>query len=185
MSLLSLIPTPVLAAGGVVAAAAIFAGGIKVESWRDTGALDTEKAAHVSDVAALKTEWQGKLDAAKALLTQAIAERDAQRQANATAREDAANAYTKQIAQLKAAAGAADARTQRVRDELAAAIAAAGATGSNGAVPQTGSGPAACSGSGAEACRLLGRAIDLARRCTEAAAEQHSALAEAVASWPR
>jgi hypothetical protein len=185
MSLLSLIPTPVLAAGGVVAAAAIFAGGIKVESWRDTGALDTEKAAHVSDVAALKTEWQAKLDAGQALLTQAIKERDEARQANATAREEAANAYTKQIASLKAAAGAADARAQRVRDELTAAIAAAGATGGNGAVPQTGSGPVACSGSGAEACRLLGRAIDLARRCTEAAAEQHAALVDAVGSWPR
>jgi hypothetical protein len=185
MSLLSLIPTPVLAAGGVVAAAAIFAGGIKVESWRDTGALDTEKAAHISDVAALKTEWQGKLDAAQALLTEAIKERDAERQANATAREDAANAYTKQIASLKAAAGAADARAQRVRDELAAAIAAAGAAGGNGAVPQAGPGAAACSGSGAEACRLLGRAIDLARRCTEAAADQHAALTEAVAAWPR
>jgi hypothetical protein len=169
----------------MVAAVAAFAGGAKVEAWRDTGALDAEKAAHVADVTALQKQWQTKLDAAQALLTEAIAERDAQRQANATAREDAANVYTKQIAQLKAAAGAADARAQRVRDELAAAIAAAGAAGGNGAVPQTGPGSAACSGSGAEACRLLGRAIDLARRCTEAAAEQHSALAEAVASWPR
>jgi len=172
--------------GAIAAAsAALFAGGWKVEGWRATDALDTEKAAHARDVKALQDDWQAKLNAAQALLTQAIAERDAQRQANATAREDAANAYTKQIAQLKAAAGAADARAQRVRDELAAAIAAAGAAGGNGAVPQTGPGSAACSGSGAEACRLLGRAIDLARRCTEAAAEQHSALAEAVASWPR
>jgi hypothetical protein len=172
--------------GAIAAAsAALFAGGWKVEGWRATDALDTEKAAHARDVKALQDDWQAKLNAAQALLTQAIAERDAQRQANATAREDAANAYTKQIAQLKAAAGAADARAQRVRDELAAAIAAAGPAGGNGAMPQTGPGPAACSGGGAEACRLLGRAIDLARRCTEAAAEQHSALAEAVASWPR
>jgi Skp family chaperone for outer membrane proteins len=185
MSLLSLIPTPVLAGGAVVAAVAAFAGGAKVEAWRDTGALDTEKAAHARDVKALQDEWQAKLNAGQALLTQAIKERDAERQANATAREDAANAYTKQIASLKAAAGAADARAQRVRDELTAAIAAAGTAGGNGAMPQTGPGPAACSGGGAEACRLLGRAIDLARRCTEAAAEQHSALAEAVASWPR
>jgi Skp family chaperone for outer membrane proteins len=172
--------------GAIAAAsAALFAGGWRVESWKAADALDTEKAAHARDVKALQDDWQAKLNAAQALLTQAIAERDAQRQANATAREDAANAYTKQIAQLKAAAGAADARAQRVRDELAAAIAAAGPAGGNGAMPQTGPGPAACSGGGAEACRLLGRAIDLARRCTEAAAEQHSALAEAVASWPR
>ena len=172
--------------GAIAAAsAALFAGGWRVESWKAADALDTEKAAHARDVKALQDDWQAKLNAAQALLTQAIAERDAQRQANATAREDAANAYTKQIAQLNAAAGAADARAQRVRDELAAAIAAAGPAGGNGAMPQTGPGPAACSGGGAEACRLLGRAIDLARRCTEAAAEQHSALAEAVASWPR
>jgi Skp family chaperone for outer membrane proteins len=185
MSLLSLIPTPVLAAGGVVAAAAIFAGGIKVESWRDTGKLDTEKFAHQKDVKDLRDEWQAKLDAGQALLTQAIKERDEARQANATAREDAANAYTKQIAQLKAAAGAADARAQRVRDELTAAIAAAGTAGGNGAMPQTGSGAAPCSGSGAATCAVLSRAIDLARRCTEAVGQQHAAVVEAVASWPR
>jgi Skp family chaperone for outer membrane proteins len=185
MSLLSLIPTPVLAGGAVVAAVAAFAGGAKVEAWRDTGALDAEKAAHVADVTALQKQWQTKLDAAQALLTEAIAERDAQRQANATAREDAANVYTKQIAQLKAAAGAADSRAQRVRDELATAIAAARTAGGNGAVPQTGSGTAACGGSGAAACGLLERAIDLARRCTEAVGQQHAAVAEAVAAWPR
>jgi hypothetical protein len=168
-----------------VAAAAAFGGGFKVEQWRSTDAFDTEKAAHAKDVQDLKDQWQAKLNASQALLTKAIKERDEARQANATAREDAANAYTKQIAQLKAAAGAADARAQRVRDELTAAIAAAGAAGGNGAVPQTGPGSAACSGSGAATCAILSRAIDLARRCTEAVGQQHAAVVEAVASWPR
>src|SRR5580700_8659313 len=124
MSLLSLIPTPVLAAGGVVAAAAIFAGGWKVEGWRDTGALDTEKAAHVSDVAAIKTEWQTKLDAAQALLTEAIAERDAERSANAAAREAAQNVHEATIAKLSANAASTAAELGRVRNDLAAAEAA-------------------------------------------------------------
>jgi hypothetical protein len=185
MSLLSLIPTPVLAAGALIGAAAAFGGGFKVEQWRSTDALDAEKIAHARDVKALQDDWQAKLNAGQALLTQAIKERDEARQANATAREEAANAYTKQIAQLKAAAGAADARAQRVRDELAAAEAAGRSAGGGSPVRQAEGSALACSGSSATALGLLSRAIDLARRCTEAASEQHAALTEAVASWPR
>ena len=43
---MSLIPWQAQAIGAVVAAGAIFAGGAKVEAWRDTGTLDAEKAAH-------------------------------------------------------------------------------------------------------------------------------------------
>jgi len=175
--------------GAIAAAsAALFAGGWKVEGWRATDALDTEKAAHARDVKALQDDWQAKLNAAHALLTQAIAERDAQRQANATAREDAANAYTKQIAQLKAAAGAAAADADRVRRDLASAEAAGRAARGGSSVQQGGqaaAGSPACSGSGAAICGLLSRTIDLATRCADAAGTQHAAVVEAVASWPR
>jgi hypothetical protein len=185
MSLLSLIPTPALAAGGVVAAAAIFAGGIKVESWRDTGALDTEKAAHVSDVAALKTEWQGKLDAAQALLTQAIKERDAEREANATAREAAQNVHEATIKKLAATAASTAAELGRVRDDLAAAEAAGRAARSADPMRQTAAGATACSGGSEAICGFLDRAIDIAKRCSDAAGTQHAGVVEAVASWPR
>jgi hypothetical protein len=185
MSLLSLIPTPVLAAGGVVAAAAIFAGGIKVESWRDTGALDAEKAVHVSDVAALKTEWQGKLDAAQALLTEAIKERDAERQANATAREAAQNVHEATIAKLSANAASSAAELGRVRNDLAAAEAAGRAARSADPMRQAAAGAPACSGSGEAVCGLLDRALDLAKRCADAAGSQHAGVVEAVAAWPR
>jgi hypothetical protein len=169
----------------VVAAAAIFAGGWKVEDWRATDALDSEKAAHASDVASLKNQWQTKLDAAQALLTEAIAERDAERQANDIAREDAANAYAKQIGQIKAAAGLAAADAQRVRDELAAATTAGRAPGGTDAVRQAAAGAPCSGGGGAAVCGLLSRAVELAQRCTDAAGTQHAALVEAVNSWPR
>jgi hypothetical protein len=185
VSLLSLIPTPVLAAGGVVAAAAIFAGGIKVESWRDTGALDTEKAAHKQDVKDLQDQWQAKLDAGQALLTQAIKERDEARQGNSTAREAAQNVHEATIKKLAASAASTAAELGRVRDDLAAAEAAGRAARSADPVRQTTAGTPACSGSGEAVCGLLDRALDLAKRCSDAAGTQHAGVVEAVAAWPR
>jgi hypothetical protein len=185
MSLLSLIPTPVLAAGGVVAAAAIFAGGWKVEGWRATDALDTEKAAHARDVKALQDDWQAKLNAAQALLTEAIKERDAERAANAAAREAAANVHEATIAKLSATAASTAAELGRVRNDLAAAEAAGRAARSEDPVRQAAAGAAACSGSSEAICGLFYRALDIAKRCADSAGSQHAAAVEALATWPR
>ena len=185
MSLLTLIPTPILAGGAVLAVVASFGGGVEVKGWRDASALDAEKASHVKDVQALKDEWQGKLNAAQTLMNQAVAERDAERQANDLAREDAQNAHEATIKKLQAAVSVAASDAQRVRNELAAAEAAGRSASGSGSVQQ-GAASAPCSGpGGATACGLLSRAIDLARRCAETSGEQHAAVVEAIASWPK
>jgi hypothetical protein len=185
MSLLSLIPTPVLAGGAVVAAVAAFAGGAKVEAWRNTGALDTEKAAHVSDVAALQKQWQAKLDAGQALLTEAIKERDAERSANAAAREEAQNVHEATIAKLSANAASTAAELGRVRNDLAAAEAAGRAARGADAVRQAAAGAPPCSGGSEAICGLLQRTLDLAKRCADDFGIQHAAAVEALATWPR
>jgi hypothetical protein len=182
---MTLIPWQVQAGAAVVAAGAIFAGGAKLEGWRDAGELGTEKLAHKTDVDGLKDQWQQKLDAEHKLLTQAQADLEAERSLNQIAKENAEHAYQADIAKRQAAADRATADAQRVRDELTAAIAAGRPASGTDPVLQAGQ-AASCSGSGGGAvCGLLGRAIDLAARCADAAGKQHAAVVEAVAEWPQ
>jgi hypothetical protein len=172
--------------GAIAAAsAALFAGGWRVESWKAADALDTEKAAHARDVKALQDDWQAKLNAAQALLTEAIKERDAERSANAAAREAAQNVHEATIAKLSANAASTAAELGRVRNDLAAAEAAGRAASGGGPMRQTEAGAAACTGSSEAICGFLARALDIAKRCSDAAGTQHAGVVEAVASWPR
>jgi hypothetical protein len=182
---MTLIPWQVQAGAAVIAAGTLFAGGWKVEGWRDAGELDTEKLAHSKDVGDLKQQWSDKLDAEHKLLTQAQADLEAERKLNEIAKENAERDYQVDLAKRQAAADRAAADTQRVRDELAAAIAAGRPASGSDPVRQAGQG-ASCSGSGGGAvCGLLGRAIDLATRCADAAGKQHAALVEAIGEWPQ
>lgn len=199
MSLLSLIPTPVLAGAAVVAAGAIFAGGIQVESWRGAGALGAEKLAHQADVAKLQHDWSINLEAMRAVAEKAQADLDVEISANKLAQENAANAYARTTAKLQAQAdrNAADsvriaADAQRVRDALTAALAASGPAGGSGQV----SAPdlaARCSGAGGHAaCGFLQRCTDLLLggrellvRYAGLAERKQAAITEAVDSWPK
>jgi hypothetical protein len=182
---MTLIPWQVKAAGAAIGVVLIFGAGVKVEGWRDTGALDSEKTAHANDVKGLQDQWQKKLDAGQDALRKAQADLEVERNANQIAREDAQNAHEATISKLKTAAGLAAADAQRVRDELAAAQAAGRAASGGSPVRQTEGSTAACSGSGSAICGLLSRAVDLAQRCTDAAGTQHAAVVEAVSAWPR
>jgi hypothetical protein len=182
---MTLIPWQVKAAGAAIGAVLLVGAGWRVATWRDAGALATEKAAHAQDVHDLQQQWQAKLDAGQEALRKAQADLQVERDTNDIAREDAQNAHDATISKLKAAAGLAAADAQRVRDELAAAQAAGRPAGGSSPVQQAEAGAAACSGRGAAICGLLSRAVGLAQRCTDAAGEQHAAVVEAVASWPR
>lgn len=197
--ILSLIPWQAKAGAAVVAAGAIFAGGIKLEGWRDAEALGKEKLAHAADVAKLQHDWSLNLEAEHKVADQAQAELETERLANQIARENADAVYQKRTIQLQAQADrnvadsvriAADARS--VRDELAAAIAAAGAANGGGQV----SAPdvaARCTGAGGHAaCGFLQRCNDLLVENRQllvgyaAMAERKQAvIVETRASWPK
>lgn len=186
MSLLSLIPTPVLAGAAVVAAGAMFAGGARVEGWRDAAALGAEKLAHQADVAKLDHDWNLNLEAMRKLADAAQADLDAERKANEIARENADVAHAKTIAALKLAADRNNADTQRVRDQLATDAAAAMRASGNSGEPGQASAGASCGGPGGAATyRFLSRALDLAARCSDAIGQQHAAVILAVDSWPK
>jgi len=181
----SLIPWQVKAVAGVLAAGAMFAGGVRVEGWRDDKALATEKAAHVADVQALKDQWQDKLNAEHDLLTQAQADLETERLADQRQRKKAENDHLQTVTKLRALADRNATDAQRVRDTLASAQAAGRATGGGGSVQRAGSG-AGCSGaSGFAACGFLSRATELLERCARVADEQHAAVVEAIAAWPK
>src|SRR6266403_3269758 len=166
LSLLSLIPLPVRLGLAVAAAVALVAAGAKLENWRDTGALDAEKAAHQSDITSLKAQWQAKLDLEHAAYQQSLSDREAERQAYQTQRQEAERVHQAETDRLRAVAVRNAADGQRVRDDLAAAIAAGRVTGGGSCpVQQTGA-ATGCSGpSGGAVCGFLSRALDLAKRC--------------------
>jgi hypothetical protein len=199
MSLLSLVPTPVLAGAGLVAAAGIFAGGMTVASWRDSGALGAEKLAHKTDVDKLTADWAANLLAMREKADKEAADHEADRLANQIAKENADAAYQKKLAGLQALAdrNAADsvriaADAGRVRDELAAAIAAAGPASGSGSVPAPDL-AARCSGAGGHAaCGFLQRCTDLlvsgrelSVRLAGLVDRKQAALTETLDSWPK
>jgi hypothetical protein len=182
---MSLIPWQAQAGAAVLAAGAIFAGGIRLEGWRDAEALGKEKLAHQADIASLKTQWQDRLDAEHKLLTQATADLDAERLADQIRKEKAEHDNQIETDRLRAAAVRNATDTQRVRDELAAAQAAGRPAGGSSPVQTVGAGPG-CGGSGGfAACGFLDRAVAILERCSRVAGEQHAALVEAVAEWPK
>jgi hypothetical protein len=180
-----LIPWQAKAVAGLVAAGAAFGGGWSVESWRAAGQIDSEKLRHQADVAKLQQDWVANIEAMRKLADQAAAERDAEREANDLAKMDAEKTYERKLAALQAEAGRINADAQRVRDDLAAAVAAAHVSAHSDPVQGAGGAPDCSSPSGSAACGLLGRAIDLAARCAQVAGQQHAALVEAVQSWPK
>ena len=186
LSFLSLIPLPVRLGLAGAAAVALVAAGAKLESWRDTGALDAEKAAHQADVASLKTQWQAKLDLEHAAYQQSLADRQTELEASAKQRQEAERAHQIETDRLRAVAVRNAADSQRVRDDLAAAIAAGRVTGGGSCpVQQTGAGPSCSGTSGGAICGLLSRALDLAARCADSLGQQHAAVVEAVSEWPK
>jgi hypothetical protein len=170
----------ILGAVGVV-----FAGGIKLESWRDAGTLGAEKLAHQADIAKLQSDWAANLEAERKVADQAQADLAAERNTNEIARENAQNAYVHTVTQLRASADRNLADAQRVREQLAAAIAAGRSASGNGPVQQAAAGPVCGGASGDAACGFLARAIDILKRCAIVADEQHAAIIEAVSAWPK
>ena len=186
LSLLSLIPLPVRLGLAGAAAVGLVAVGAKLETWRDTGALDEEKLAHQADVASLKTQWQAKLDLEHAAYQQSLADRQTELEASAKQRQEAERAHQVETDRLRAVAVRNAADSQRVRSDLAAAI-AAGRVTSSGSCPVQQAGPSAsCSGaSGSAICGFLSRALDLAKRCSDSVGTEHAAVVEAVSEWPK
>lgn len=183
--ILSLIPWQVKAGAAVVAAGAIFAGGIRLESWRDAGELGKEKLTHERDVAKLQADWADNLAAMRKVADQAQADLETERRTNQIARENAANAYQRDVTKLRALADRNGSDAQRVRDALATAQ-AAGRTAGAGCQTAGAEPPARCGGaSGFAACGFLDRAIETLKRCAAVADWQHAALVEAVAAWPK
>ncbi|SRR6266403_2380582 len=186
LSLLSLIPLPVRLGLAVAAAVALVAAGAKLENWRDTGALDAEKAAHQSDITSLRIQWQTKLDLEHAAYRQSLSDREDERKAYQTQRQEAERAHQIETDRLRAVAVRNAADSQRVRDDLAAAIAAGRVTGGGSCpVQQAGAGPSCSGTSGGAICGLLSRALDLAARCADSLGQQHAAVVEAVSEWPK
>ena len=184
MGLLTL-PWQVKAGAAVIGAGFVFGLGFKVESWRGTDALDTEKLAHQTDVAALKLEWGKRVDAEHGAYVKVVADREADRLANEAAREKSEDEYIRDIGRRNALANRNAGDAQRLRDDLKAAIAAGRISNRDCPVRQADPG-AICSGpGGADACGFLDRALDLAKRCSETAGGQHAAVVEAVSQWPR
>ncbi len=173
-------------AGIAVAAGALFAGGWTVEGWHDAGKLDAEKAAHQADVVSLKAQWQAKLDLEHAAYQQSLADRETERQAYQTQLQEAERVHQAETSRLQAVAVRNAADGQRVRSDLAAAIAAGRVTGGNSCPVQQAGAGASCSGtSGGAICGLLSRALDLAARCADSLGQQHAAVVEAVSEWPK
>jgi hypothetical protein len=182
---LPLIPWQAKGVAICAAAAAIFATGWKVEGWRDAGTLGAEQLAHQHDVAKLQSDWAANITAETKRADQAEAARAADMMADEAKRQAAEDAYEKSIRKHQTDAAVAVASAQQLRDQLAAAIAAGRVAGRSGAVQPAGPG-ASCGGTGgAAACELLSRALDLARRCADVAGQQHAALVEALAAWPK
>lgn len=179
-----LIPPQVQAGAALVVAGLIFGGGWKVSAWHDAGRLALEAETHQRDVAKLQDDWAANLEAMRKRGDEAEAELAADREANAKRKAEADSAYQTQIGKLQASTLAAARDSQRVRDELAAAIAAARPSDGGGGVQQAGTAARCGDPSSAAACRLLARALDLAQRCVGVAGPQHAAVAEAVAAWP-
>ncbi len=186
LSFLSLIPLPVRLGLAGAAAGAIFAGGWTVQGWYDAGKLDAEKAAHQADVTSLKNQWQAKLDLEHAAYQQSLADRQTEREVSAKQRQEAERAHQIETDRLRAVAVRNAADSQRVRDDLAAAIAAGRVTGGGSCPVQQAGAGASCSGtSGGAICGLLSRALDLAARCADSLGQQHAAVVEAVSEWPK
>jgi len=182
---MGLIPWQVKAVAAALAAVAMFSAVWHVAGWRDAKALATEKAAHIADVQKLKDDWQDNLDAEHKLLTQAQADLEAERLADQMQRKKAENDHLQTVTKLRVLADRNATDAQRVRDTLASAQAAGRATGGGGSVQQAG-GASRCSGPGGfAACGFLERATELLERCARVADEQHAAVVEAIASWPK
>jgi hypothetical protein len=183
--MIGLIPWQAKLGAAAVAAGGLFYGGWHVESWRAADQLEAEQLQHQKDVAKLQADWVANIDAMRKIADQAQTELEAERQMNDLAKMEAERTYERKIAALKAQSDGLRADAQRVRDDLAAAVAASRISAHSGEVQPTGTGPDCGGASGSVACGLLGRAIDLASRCAGVAEQQHAALIEAVSAWPK